>query len=170
MKRQIEGELAWRRLLGRRVEPFVNVGEEEVNAVIKRLEAAKGTEEYHIAEIYLSSTPETNAQTLENANRIVEQIKAVGQGRAHGVQIHQPAPDAEFARRHDLGHVGIAAQDHLLAQPFHVGIDVKALGDFCHFGNSLNWIWQMTHPEREPTPLYDLLPSFWRQQLTQISR
>lgn len=24
--------------------------------------------------------------------------------------------------------------------------------------------------QREPTPLYDLLPSFWRQQLTQISR
>src|SRR3546814_1250699 len=36
MKRQIEGELAWGRLLRRNVQPFVNVGEEEVQSIIDR--------------------------------------------------------------------------------------------------------------------------------------
>ena len=102
MKRQIEGELAWRRLLGRRIEPFVNVGEEEVNAVIKRLEAAKGTEEYHIAEIFLSSTPETNAQTLENAQRIVDQIKGGGSFVAYARQFSEASTAAVGG---DLGWV-----------------------------------------------------------------
>jgi peptidyl-prolyl cis-trans isomerase SurA len=46
LKRQIEGEMAWRRLLGRQVEPFVSVADEEVNQVIARLKAAKGSPEY----------------------------------------------------------------------------------------------------------------------------
>src|SRR3546814_17376076 len=39
MKRQIEGELAWGRLLRRNVQPFVNVGEAEVQSIIDRLKA-----------------------------------------------------------------------------------------------------------------------------------
>ncbi|MBL0951146.1 MAG: acyclic terpene utilization AtuA family protein, partial [Pseudomonas sp.] len=58
LRRQIEGELAWQRLLRRRVEPFVNVGDEEVKSIIARLEASKGSEEYHLKEIYLSATPD----------------------------------------------------------------------------------------------------------------
>ena len=40
IKRQIEGELAWSRLLRRNVQPFVNVSEDEVQSVIDRLNAA----------------------------------------------------------------------------------------------------------------------------------
>ncbi len=61
LKRQIEGELAWQRLLRRNVQPFVNVSEEEVNELLERLKAAKGTEEYRLGEIYLAATPETEA-------------------------------------------------------------------------------------------------------------
>ena len=60
MKRQIEGEMAWRRLLSRQVEPFVSVGEEEVRAVMARLNSEKGATEFHIGEIYLSGTPATS--------------------------------------------------------------------------------------------------------------
>lgn len=75
MKRQIEGELAWRRVLGREVEPFVSVSDEEVNQVIERMKAAKGAPEYHVAEIYLPSTVATQEQTLANADRITDQIR-----------------------------------------------------------------------------------------------
>ena len=78
IKRQIEGELAWSRLLRRRVEPFVNVSDEEVQAVIARLEAAKGTKEYHVGEIYLSSTAENQAEVAANARKIIEQIRGGG--------------------------------------------------------------------------------------------
>jgi len=43
LKRQIEGELAWQRYLRRKVEPFVNIGDQEVKGILDRLEAAKGT-------------------------------------------------------------------------------------------------------------------------------
>ena len=75
LRRQIEGELAWQRLLRRRVEPFVNVGDEEVNAILERLKASQGAEEYHLKEIFLSSTPETDTQVDANARRILAEIQ-----------------------------------------------------------------------------------------------
>ncbi len=78
LKRQIRGELAWQRLLRRNVTPFVNVAEDEVKEIIERMKAARGTEEYHIGEIYLSATPESKAVVAENARKIVEQLKLGG--------------------------------------------------------------------------------------------
>ncbi|MDQ4088009.1 MAG: peptidylprolyl isomerase, partial [Pseudomonadota bacterium] len=75
MKRQIRGELAWTRLQRRRIEPFVTVGPEEVQAVIDRLNASRGTAEYRVAEIFISATPETAAEARANAARIVQQIR-----------------------------------------------------------------------------------------------
>ena len=89
IKRQIEGELAWSRLLRRRVEPFVNVSDEEVQAVIDRLEASKGTKEYRVGEIYLSATPENQNEVAANARKIVEQIKKGGSFPAYARQFSE---------------------------------------------------------------------------------
>jgi peptidyl-prolyl cis-trans isomerase SurA len=75
IKSQIRGEMAWARLLRRRVEPLVAVGDEEVEAVIAKLNEAKGKEEFHVAEIFLSATPENEAQVMSDAARIVGQIR-----------------------------------------------------------------------------------------------
>lgn len=75
LRRQIEGELAWQRLLRRRVEPFVNVGEEEVKSIIARLEASKGSEEYHLKEIYLSATPDQMDEVVEAARTMIERMR-----------------------------------------------------------------------------------------------
>lgn len=75
IKAQIRGEMAWSRLLRRRVEPLVAVGDDEVEAVITKLNESKGKEEFHLAEIFLSATPETESQVLVDAARIVGQIK-----------------------------------------------------------------------------------------------
>lgn len=75
MRRQIEGELAWARYLRKRVEPFVNVGDEEVNAIRARLEAAKGTEEYNLKEIFLSANEATQQQVFANARQIIAEIQ-----------------------------------------------------------------------------------------------
>ncbi|WP_294352058.1 peptidylprolyl isomerase [uncultured Sphingomonas sp.] len=75
MRRQIEGELAWNRYLRKRVEPFVNVGDEEVKAIIDRLQAAKGTEEYHLAEIYLPANSDQQAQVEGQARQIIGEIQ-----------------------------------------------------------------------------------------------
>ncbi len=75
LKRQIRGELSWQRLLRRNVQPFVNISEDEVKEAIDRLKAAKGTEEYRLGEIFLTTTPESQALVFENAKKIVDQLK-----------------------------------------------------------------------------------------------
>ena len=102
IKRQIEGELAWRRLLSRRVEPFVNVGDEEVAAVMARINANKGAPEYRIGEIFLSSTPETAAATQANAERIVDQVRKGGSFVAYARQFSEASTAAVGG---DLGWV-----------------------------------------------------------------
>jgi peptidyl-prolyl cis-trans isomerase SurA len=75
MRRQIQGEIAWQRLQRAKIESTVSVGDDEVKAVLDRLNASKGTEEYRVGEIFLSSTPVTEAQTEQNALKILEQLK-----------------------------------------------------------------------------------------------
>ena len=102
LKRQIEGELAWQRLLRRNVQPFVNVSNEEVNDLLTRLEASRGTNEYRLGEIFLASTPESTAQVEANARKIVEQIKAGGSFVAYARQFSEASTAAVGG---DLGWV-----------------------------------------------------------------
>ena len=102
MKRQIEGELAWRRLLGREVEPFVSVSNDEVNQVISRMNAAKGAPEYHVGEIFLSATPTTQPAVLANAQRIVDQVR---QGASFVAYARQYSEASTAAVGGDLGWV-----------------------------------------------------------------
>ncbi|MEI6485167.1 MAG: peptidylprolyl isomerase [Sphingomonadales bacterium] len=75
LKAQIKAEMAWSRVLRRKVEPLVNVGDDEVQQVIDKLNAAKGKDEYHVGEIFLSATPENRDAVMEDAARIVGQIR-----------------------------------------------------------------------------------------------
>jgi peptidyl-prolyl cis-trans isomerase SurA len=102
MKRQIRGELAWQRLQRRNVEIFVTVGDEEVRAVMARLELQRGTTEYHVAEIFLSATPETAAEVQANATRIVQQIRAGASFAAYARQFSEATTAAVGG---DLGWV-----------------------------------------------------------------
>ena len=94
LKRQIEGELAWGRLLQRNVQPFVNVSADEVNELYERLQASKGTPEYKLAEIYLSSTPATHEAVRQNAMRIVEQLRESGNFAAYARQFSEASTAA----------------------------------------------------------------------------
>ncbi len=76
LRRQIEGELAWTRLQRAKIESGVSVGDDEVKAVIDRLNSSKGSEEYRVGEIFLSATPANQSEALSNANRILEQLKS----------------------------------------------------------------------------------------------
>ncbi|WP_372917351.1 peptidylprolyl isomerase [Sandarakinorhabdus sp.] len=75
LKGQIRAEMAWSRVLRRKVEPLVNVGDDEVQQVIDKLNAAKGKDEFHVGEIFLSATPENLDAVMEDASRIVGQIR-----------------------------------------------------------------------------------------------
>jgi len=94
LKRQIEGELAWGRLIQRNVQPFVNVSADEVNELYERLQASKGTPEYRLAEIYLSSTPATHETIRQNAARLVQQLRESGNFAAYARQFSEASTAA----------------------------------------------------------------------------
>ena len=102
LKRQIRGIIAWQRLRERWINPFVNVGEEEVQEIIDRLNASRGTTEYRVAEIFISSTPETAAEARTNAERIVQQIRG---GAPFPAFARQFSEASTAARGGDLGWV-----------------------------------------------------------------
>jgi peptidyl-prolyl cis-trans isomerase SurA len=75
MRRQIEGEIAWSRLQRAKIESSVSVGDDEVKAVLDRMNAAKGTEEFRVGEIFLPATSGNESQALANANQILQQLR-----------------------------------------------------------------------------------------------
>ena len=113
LKRQIHGEVAWTRLQSREIEPFVNVGEEEVRSVIERLKASKGTQEYRVSEIFLSATPETAAEVRNNLSRIVQQLQQGGSFAAYARQFSEASTAAVGG---DLGWVRAEQLPEPLAQ------------------------------------------------------
>ena len=75
LRRQVQGEIAWARLQHAKIESGVTVGDEEVKAVLDKLNASKGTEQYRVGEIFLSATPYTQDQAVQKASQIIEQLK-----------------------------------------------------------------------------------------------
>lgn len=102
LKRQIRGELSWQRLQRRYIDPTVSVGDDEVREVMERLRAQRGTTEYHVAEIFLSSPPETAAAVQTSAQQLVQQIR---QGASFQVLAQQYSDASTRARGGDLGWV-----------------------------------------------------------------
>lgn len=89
VKQQIRGEYAWDRLLARNIQSTTNVSTEEVEAVVQRLNEAKGKDEFHLGEIYLSATPENAASVIENARKIVQALQAGGSFAAYARQFSE---------------------------------------------------------------------------------
>lgn len=73
LKRQIEAELSWNRYLWRKVD--INVGDEEVNAIIEKLKKQQGTTEYHVREIYLKADPDRAQEVFNQAQQIIGSIQ-----------------------------------------------------------------------------------------------
>ena len=113
LKRQIHGEIAWNRLQQRKIEQFVNVSDDEVRAILERLNAAKGAQEYRVAEIFLSASPETAAETRNNAARIVQQLR---QGASFLAYARQFSEASTAAVGGDLGWVRAEQLPEPLAQ------------------------------------------------------
>ncbi|GGA53058.1 hypothetical protein GCM10011395_24280 [Sphingomonas psychrolutea] len=73
LKRQIEAELSWNKYLRRKVD--VNVGDEEVKAIIKKLTEAQGTTEYHVREIYLKADADRAQEVFNQAKQMMTSIQ-----------------------------------------------------------------------------------------------
>lgn len=89
VKQQIRGEFAWDRLLSRNIQSSTNVSTEEVEAIVKQMNDAKGLDEFHLGEIYLSATPENAAAVAENARKIIQALQAGGSFQAYARQFSE---------------------------------------------------------------------------------
>ena len=102
VRRQIHGEMAWRRLQGAKIESRSSVAEDEVKAVLERLEASKGTQEFRVGEIYIPATAATMEQARANAAQIIDGIRQGGSFVAYARQFSQASTAAVGG---DLGWV-----------------------------------------------------------------
>jgi peptidyl-prolyl cis-trans isomerase SurA len=94
IRRQIQGEIAWRRLQSKKIESGVSVGDEEVQAVIKKLEASKGAEEFRVGEIFLSSTSSNDAEVQANMGKIFNALQQGGSFVGYARQFSQSSSAA----------------------------------------------------------------------------
>jgi peptidyl-prolyl cis-trans isomerase SurA len=78
IRRQITGEIAWRRLQSKKIESGINVGDEEVKAVIDKLTASKGAEEFRVGEIFISANSSNEQQSAANAQKVFAALQQGG--------------------------------------------------------------------------------------------
>ena len=102
IRRQIHGEIAWSRLQRAKIESQVSVGDDEVKAIIDRMTASKGTEEYRVGEIFLAATSANQAQVAANAQKIATALK---QGASFAGYARQFSEASTAAVGGDLGWV-----------------------------------------------------------------
>jgi peptidyl-prolyl cis-trans isomerase SurA len=73
---QFRVNLAWNKVIARRIVPSISISDDEVIAIQEKLEANKGKNEYFLREIFLPIDNNTDAAQLENSARgLVEQIR-----------------------------------------------------------------------------------------------
>ncbi|UUR08966.1 peptidylprolyl isomerase [Sphingomonas glaciei] len=140
IRRQIEGEIAWQRLQRQKIESQISVGDDEVTAVIDRLNASKGTQEYRVGEIYLQTTPANQAQVAQQAQQIVAALRQgasfAGYARQYGQSSVAPVGgDLGWVRPEQLpepiAQTLLQMQPGQLSQPIPVpgGVSIIAVQD-----------------------------------------
>lgn len=138
IRRQIQGEIAWQRLQRQKIE--VSVGDDEVKAVIDRLNASKGTQEYRVGEIYLQASPANQAEVAQQAQQIVAALRQgasfAGYARQYGQSSVAPVGgDLGWVRPEQLpepiSQVLLQMQPGQLSQPISVpgGVSIIAVQD-----------------------------------------
>lgn len=102
IRRQIMGEMAWRRLQSKKIESSVSVGDEEVQAVIDKLTKSKGTEEFRVGEIFISANSANEAEAAAKAQRVFQALQQGGSFVGYARQISEASTAAVGG---DLGWV-----------------------------------------------------------------
>jgi peptidyl-prolyl cis-trans isomerase SurA len=133
IRRQIMGEMAWRRLQSKKIESTISVGDEEVQAVIDKLTASKGNEEFRVGEIFLSSNSSNDAEVQANIGKIFNALQQGGSFVAYARQFSQSSSAAVGG---DLGWMRPEALPEQLAEairqmrPGMVSAPIKVPGGY----------------------------------------
>lgn len=100
---QMRSEIAWSKLVARRLRPRVVISEEEIDEVLARFKARKGQTEYRIAEIFIGlDAPERETEVRRGAERLVQQLRA---GARFSAVARQFSESTSAAAGGDLGWI-----------------------------------------------------------------
>ncbi|WP_133614837.1 peptidylprolyl isomerase [Dongia mobilis] len=134
LRDQIQTELAWARLVQRRLRPQVNITDEEIDAALAQIQAAQGQTEYRLSQIFLASgSMEDEATLSQAARRLKEQIEQGANFAAIAAEFSQ---DQGAIRGGDWGWVRLDMLDPKVAElvaslpPGQVGGPVRGTGGY----------------------------------------
>lgn len=100
---QLRANIAWSKLIGRRLQPRISVGPDEIDSALERLKRDRGKLQYRIAEILLTvDSPDDEIRVRKTAQGLVRQI---GKGARFGALARQFSRSATAAVNGDLGWV-----------------------------------------------------------------
>lgn len=103
MEDQVRTGIAWGKLVSNRLMPTVNIGQEEIDEVIARIEANRGLPEYLLAEIFLGvDNPANEAEIASFAQAMVTEIR---RGARFSALARQFSQSADAQNGGDLGWV-----------------------------------------------------------------
>ena len=76
LEQQMRASIIWSKVVTRELRPRVEIGDDEIDAVIDRMRANAGKEEFLVSEIFLSvDNPKDEDQVKQSAEDLVHQIK-----------------------------------------------------------------------------------------------
>lgn len=100
---QIKAGLSWQKVVQRRLRPGLDVGQDEIDEVIDRINAEKGTTEYLLAELFLSvESPDQEDEIRERMAQMVDQMR---RGTSFAAMAQQFSQSASASQGGDIGWV-----------------------------------------------------------------
>jgi len=100
---QVRSQLTWNVLVARRLRPSVEVSEDEIEEIVRRITASQGLKQRRVSEIFLAvDTVLEEDEILGNARRLFEQLRAGGSFPSLARQFSEAA---SAARGGDLGWI-----------------------------------------------------------------
>jgi peptidyl-prolyl cis-trans isomerase SurA len=102
-REQIRSQLTWNTLVARRLRPGVEVSEDEVEEIVRRITASRGLKQRRVSEIFLTVDTALQAdEILGNAQRLFEQLRG---GANFPALARQFSEAASAARGGELGWI-----------------------------------------------------------------
>lgn len=130
---QVEAEIAWAKVVRRRVRATVKIGEDEIDEVLAEIEANRGKPEHLVSEIVLTFDSNTEGNIRALAQRLIQQLKSGARFEALARNFSQSATaavggDLGWLRPGQLGQTLDAALANL--RPGQVSQPVRTTGGY----------------------------------------
>ena len=92
LQSQVKATLSWSKVINRRLRPGLQVGDDEVDDVLARINASKGSTEYLLAEMFLSvESPDQEDEVRQRLEELVDQMRRGTSFAAMAQQFSQAA-------------------------------------------------------------------------------